>query len=195
MSYYVYIHTCPNNKRYVGITTKIPKYRWSRGSGYKPNKHFFNAILKYGWDNISHNIIEVDTKEEMFYLERYLMSYYQTNNPDYGYNRSVGGEFNGGFKHSEETKERMRESYKKSHNDDYKKHMSIVMTGKTHSEETKQKIHNSRKDKIKVVINDIEFDSISSAAKYFGLDKHCLTPCLKNNKNGFYKGYKIAYVK
>lgn len=194
MSYYVYIHTCPNGKRYIGITTKNPKYRWSKGNGYKPNKHFFNAILKYGWDNISHKIIEVDTKEEMFYLERYLISYYQTNNPDYGYNKSTGGEFNGGFKHSDETKERMRESYKKSHNDDYKKRMSVIMTGKTHTEETKQKIHNSRKDKIKVVINDIEFDSIASAAKHFGLNKHCLGPCLKKNKSGFYKGYKIAYV-
>lgn len=46
MSYYVYIHTCPNGKRYVGITTKNPKYRWSKGNGYKPNKHCLGPCLK-----------------------------------------------------------------------------------------------------------------------------------------------------
>ena len=43
----VYIHICPNGKRYVGITQKEdPKERWDSGWGYQNNVHFFNAIKK-----------------------------------------------------------------------------------------------------------------------------------------------------
>ena len=38
--FYVYIHTCPNGKKYVGLTTTDPKDRWRKGEGYKSNKHF-----------------------------------------------------------------------------------------------------------------------------------------------------------
>lgn len=90
--FYVYIHICPNNKRYVGITRQNPKKRWSNGNGYKKNAHFTRAIDKYGWDNISHQVIEVDTESEMFYLEKYLIAFYNSNNPEFGYNNSLGGE-------------------------------------------------------------------------------------------------------
>lgn len=92
MSYYVYIHTCPNGKRYIGTTCRAPKRRWQGGYGYKSNKHFYRAIQKYTWDNINHQVFEVDTKEEMLFLEKYFIAYYQTNNPDFGYNKSSGGE-------------------------------------------------------------------------------------------------------
>lgn len=44
----IYKHTTPSNKVYIGITsqTKINR-RWQNGYGYRSNKHFFNAILKY----------------------------------------------------------------------------------------------------------------------------------------------------
>ena len=90
--FYVYIHTCPNGKKYVGITTTDPKDRWRKGEGYKSNKHFYSAIQKYGWNNIEHQVFEVDTKVEMFFLEKYFIAYYQTNNPDFGYNKSIKGE-------------------------------------------------------------------------------------------------------
>ena len=57
MSFYVYIHTCPNNKRYIGVTKNLkPEYRWSNGEGYKSNKHFYRAIQKYGWKSIKHKV-------------------------------------------------------------------------------------------------------------------------------------------
>lgn len=51
---------------YVGITSKEDvKRRWLRGTGYKCNIHFTNAINKYGWDNIEHEILlDGLTKEE-----------------------------------------------------------------------------------------------------------------------------------
>ena len=92
--YYVYIHVCPNGKRYVGCTVKIkPEYRWGRnGNSYQYNKCFYFDILKYGWDNIEHEIFEVESEEEMYRKEIELISFYHTDDPRYGYNHSVGGE-------------------------------------------------------------------------------------------------------
>lgn len=54
--YYIYIHTCPDYITYVGISQN-PKQRWNNGDGYKENKKFYQAIKKYGWDNIKHEIV------------------------------------------------------------------------------------------------------------------------------------------
>lgn len=55
--YCVYKHTLPNNKVYIGITKQIPSLRWANGRGYKHSNYFYNAILKYGWLNIRHEIL------------------------------------------------------------------------------------------------------------------------------------------
>ena len=111
MNYFVYVHSCPNGKKYVGITRQIPKKRWNNGYGYVKNEHFSRAIKKYGWENIDHMIIEVDTENEMYYLERYLIAYYNSNNPDYGYNNSSGGESGSyGVVPSKETIEKRKET-------------------------------------------------------------------------------------
>ena len=85
----VYIHTTPDGKRYVGATHQNPEYRFNKGRGYK-YQFFYQAVLKFGWENISHQLYEVDTEEEMKYLEKYLISYYDTTNPEKGYNITKG---------------------------------------------------------------------------------------------------------
>lgn len=85
----VYIHTTPNGKRYVGATHQNPNKRFRNGRGYR-YQFFYQAVLKFGWENISHQLYEVDTEEELKYLERYLISYYDTTNPDKGYNIAKG---------------------------------------------------------------------------------------------------------
>lgn len=93
MMYYVYIHKLPNGKVYVGATFTKPNYRWSNGNGYKYNKEFYNDILKYGWNNIEHIIVcENLTREEAREKEKELISFFNANNPKYGYNKSKGGE-------------------------------------------------------------------------------------------------------
>ena len=109
MSSFVYIHSCPNGKKYVGITRQRPEKRWNNGCGYVKNEHFTRAIKKYGWENIDHMVIEVDTETEMYYLERYLIAYYNSNNPKYGYNNSRGGDSGGyGVVQSKETIEKRK---------------------------------------------------------------------------------------
>lgn len=90
--YKVYIHYFPNGKRYIGLTTQNLKKRWKGGSGYRTQPLVYRAILKYGWKNVVHQVFECETESEMKYLEKYLIAYYQTTNPKYGYNITEGGE-------------------------------------------------------------------------------------------------------
>lgn len=53
----VYKHTLPDGKVYIGITSLSPTERWDNGLGYKDQHRFFKHIVKYGWDNIKHEII------------------------------------------------------------------------------------------------------------------------------------------
>ena len=105
------MHITPNNKRYVGITKSNPKYRWKNGYGYASSPHFYNAILKYGWDNIEHIIIASDLSEEQACeLEKNLISEYDLTNPENGYNVCIGGEGTNGYRHTEESKQKLREA-------------------------------------------------------------------------------------
>lgn len=114
-NYTVYIHICPNNKVYVGITFREPEKRWKKGNGYKENKHFSRAIKKYGWENIKHEILFVNlSKEEAEVKEIELIKEYKANNGKYGYNIENGGFHNG--KTSEITKQKQSILRKGKHN-------------------------------------------------------------------------------
>ena len=54
--YKVYMHICPNDKKYIGITQQDVLKRWNYGNGYKGCVLFYKAIKKYGWKNIEHYI-------------------------------------------------------------------------------------------------------------------------------------------
>ena len=159
----VYIHTnLINNKKYIGQTkySHNPNRRWKSGSGYKSNPYFYNSILKYGWDNFSHEIIVTNlTQDEANEIEKQLINEMNTTNPEYGYNLTYGGESN---IPSEETKQKMRENhadYNGENNPFYGKHLTEEHNkklqdghrekcsgenhpfyGKKHSQETIEKI-------------------------------------------------------
>lgn len=92
-NWYVYIHIFPNNKKYIGITSQSLKNRWRDGKGYKEQPIIWNAIQKYGWDNIEHKILfENLSKEEAEKKEKELIKEFDTlfyNNK--GYNVQEGG--------------------------------------------------------------------------------------------------------
>lgn len=107
--YSVYKHTAPNGKIYIGITSKSPEERWK--AGYRSNKHFTYAINKYGWENIKHEVLFNNfTKEQAEQKEIELIALYNSTNPDKGYNIAKGGHSNSGYKHSVETKNKIRKS-------------------------------------------------------------------------------------
>ena len=115
--YTVYKHTAPNGKVYIGITRQKPEYRWNNGNNYKGSPHFYCAILKYGWENIKHEIVEDGlTKQQACDLEKELIEKYHATDQRYGYNISTGGESGAlGIHHSIETRLRMSESRKGHH--------------------------------------------------------------------------------
>lgn len=94
MKFYVYIHTTPDGKKYVGMTYQSPKIRWGNGDGYKSNDAFYRAIIQYGWDNIDHEIFfETEEYEMAKACEKIMISKYDTTNPSKGYNHSPGYDF------------------------------------------------------------------------------------------------------
>lgn len=154
--YYVYCHTTPSNRKYVGISSN-PQKRWNNGKGYIKNYLFRRAIEKYGWNNIEHKILfEVDSLGEAKSIEKRLISEWNLTNPLYGLNLSGGGDgllsettrslmsksrLNNkncvGNKLSQLTKEKISSSLK-----DYYKSHTNPMKGKKHSEEVKNILHN-----------------------------------------------------
>lgn len=88
--YYIYKHTFPNNKVYIGKTCCKPEYRWGiDGKRYWHNKKMYEDIQKFGWDNIKHEILyDRLTKEEASQLEYDLVE----QNKDNCYNKVLGGD-------------------------------------------------------------------------------------------------------
>lgn len=173
-SYKVYIHTFPNNKRYVGITSSSTLHRWGDcGQGYANQKLMWRAIQKYGWDNIQHIVIADNlTKKQACALEIQLIAFFQSNKSRYGYNVSDGGNIPAprseetqkriteklrGRKLSAETRQKMSESRKGELNPFYgKKHSEETIVklrashmGKSATESTRRKLSEQRKGKSK----------------------------------------------
>lgn len=154
-SYKVYIHEFPNGKVYVGLTGDSLTRRWRKnGNGYENQEVVRNAINKYGWDNIIHDVLAVDlTKEEADRMEQEWIKMYDSTNRKFGYNVENGGNSIG--KHSEETKRKIGESRRgKKHSEESKKKMSeakkgkpSVFKGKHHTNESRRKISEANSGK------------------------------------------------
>lgn len=160
MAYLVYKHTnLINGKIYIGITSKTPEERWKNGSGYMGNKHFYSAIQKYGWNNFEHEVLYRDlTDTEAYSLEKELIAKYNSNNSNFGYNYSSGGEFvHLGVKHSEETRRKMSEN---------------------HADMSGERNPNS----VKIICLDTKeiFNSIGEAGRIFGIHKCGIHNVLKH---------------
>ena len=91
--YTVYKHTAPNGKVYIGITGKKPSTRWANGNGYQLQPVFHRAIMKYGWDNIEHEILAEGLEQvEAERMEIELIEEYKSTDRRYGYNVLLGGD-------------------------------------------------------------------------------------------------------
>ena len=143
--YCVYCHYFPNGKVYVGITSKKPEERWLKdGSGYKGQQIVYNAIKKYGWDNIEHVIIARDVNyESAKHIEIDYIELYNSTDRKCGYNISPGGDLI-----SEESRKKISKSHIGLHpSQEARKKMTETQKGKKKSEEHKRKIGESNKGK------------------------------------------------
>ena len=171
MAFTVYMHVNKiNGKRYVGITkSEDPNKRWLNGKGYFRNKHFSDAINKYGWDNFDHIIIAHGlTKEEACLTEKYLIQAHDTQNKEKGYNITDGGEF---FHHSEESKRLMSEHRKgkglHSFSEEHRRNMRKHHAG------------GADKKSVMCVETGVVYESINDAARKTGINKKMISGCCR----------------
>lgn len=178
--YKVYVHTNKsNNKKYVGITSQSPNSRWRGGLGYnlgyRKKTYFYNSIVKYGWDNFEHDILFDNlSEEEAREKEVELIALWKTNDRNFGYNLTEGGEGTSGFtfysreerlRRSEFMKNRIvSEETRKKMSESKKGHLSWNK-GKKMSKEYREKVIETHWASKKVYCDGKIYRSITECAK------------------------------
>lgn len=173
MGYCVYKHTAPNGKVYIGVTGREPSERFMYGHGYRNNIIFWRAIQKYGWTNITHEILYDDLEKDVAYdLEKEMIRKYDSTNPAKGYNCSIGGKGGTlGVHLSKKTRKKMSKSH----------------TGKKMSEETKKKLSAQRMGE-----NNPNYGKVASdetKRKFRESIQRSLTPERRAKMSEFMKNY------
>ena len=120
MLYKVYLLTNTHNgKRYVGVTNNLDRrMRVHKHYATNPTKNapcvaLARATRKYGWGSFDLTILaETDDANTAWnILEPKYIIEYQTSNPEYGYNLTLGGQGIPGRKMSPISKQRMRDNH------------------------------------------------------------------------------------
>ena len=208
--YVVYLHTFPNNKHYVGITCVKPyTRRWRAGSGYLHQHKIYNAILKYGWENVKHKILYSNlTKKEANKKEIECIKFYDSIKN--GYNISIGGKGTNGIPCSEKTKRKIsiankgKKKSEKSRNilKKYIEEHGAWNKGKKLSEEHLKKITEERRKRCNKKVYALnpktleiikEYPSGAEAARCLNVSRSGITRCCKG-KRPTCAGYKWRYV-
>ena len=210
--YLVYMHTAPSGKVYIGITSRTAKKRWgSNGCNYTSTMVFYNAIKKYGWENIVHEVLAIGLNEtDAKQLEIDLIDKYQSRNPRYGYNRTFGGDGVRGYTPSEATIAKLREISRGNNNaaghkmPDWqlaRNYGNKYALGCTRSEETRAKMSANRKQKRAVTQIDINtgdevaiYESIKLASKIVNGNRENITACCRGRQHTAY-GYMWQYAR
>ena len=129
MSNLIYLHrNLINHKVYIGKTknTDNPNVRWSNGNGYK-HQPFYEDIIKYGWNNFEHIILEEDIPDNLIVQrENFWINYYNALNPNIGYNQC----YSGGTV-SEDTKNKMSQSWQNDLNRKETQRQRMIQLNKT----------------------------------------------------------------
>lgn len=125
-----------NGKHYVGQTQNFYNRMVQYNRGHT-NRHLTHAIDKYGIDNFEIEVIEyIDDIAKLDEREQYWIDYYQSYQNDKGYNICQYASTTRGFRHSDETKQRLSEIRKE--NPTIGKGEEHPMFGKHHTEEWKE---------------------------------------------------------
>lgn len=148
---YVYKWTNFHNaKSYIGSTYDLKK----RGHEHRHNSktrnfYFYNAVRKYGWSSFIFQVLEECTSENRNDRENYWIKYFQTLNPEFGYNLRLADN----SECSESTKQKMSvagrgkvrtEAQNKANRERQLGEKSWAF-GKSKSEETKERMRKSNK--------------------------------------------------
>lgn len=204
-NFFLYKHTSPSGKVYIGITNRDPHFRWGKdGCNYlaktKTDKYkhpkFANAILKYGWDNIKHEILyqNLDKNAACLLEQQYIREYKSKN---MCYNLTLGGEGMWGFEFSEESLEKMRISHLG------KKQSSSTITKRAEKCKGKKRTCEQKKKVSKPVVQYTisgekiaEYFGVREASRQTGINSSHIGDCCNEKPNrktagGFIWKWKI----
>ena len=155
-----------NGKCYIGQTTltlrgRINEHKKAAKVNKYPSIVFHKAIRKHGIENFKWEILcECDSKNILNIRETMkIIVEHSYISEGMGYNLTYGGEGTFGYKHTNDTKEKIRcrnkgkEAWNKGktniYSDETRKQMSISQGKRKHSSETKTKMSSQRKGKSK----------------------------------------------
>lgn len=148
----IYKITCNvNGKLYIGKAVNLQKrlnVHKNCKTSTREKFHFHNAIIKYGWDSFTVEILEIfdnfDKLKDNDYLlekESYYINLYESTNVNKGYNKCKFSKDTTGIPLSDEHKEKIRQSKLGKPISEYTKQRLIEShLGIPRSEETKEKI-------------------------------------------------------
>lgn len=193
-----------NNKTYIGSTVNLS----ARLYKYYSLKHLnerktpiHNALLKYGFENFTFEILEYCEKGfNPIIREQY---YFSKLKPEYNILEQAGSSL--GYKHSDETLEFFKNERKAS--EETRKNLSLAATGRILTEEDRKKISDARKGVvlsmetrskiaaaavslrgIAVLVKNIntneelEFVSLTTAAEYIDVSRPAVKKYVNTNK-------------
>lgn len=177
-----------NGKIYIGQTTKSLQRRWTKHciAAKTDNIPFHKALMKYGFENFTVEQIDVASNaDELNQKEIYWIKYFNSVIPN-GYNVCKGGKGVSGFKASNETIKKLRNSH----------------LGKRPSEETRRKMSEAAKGvnhwgtkKVICIETGECFDCIKFAADKYNISKSNIVQVCKGNREttgGFHWKYADA---
>lgn len=210
-NYIVYRHVNKiNNKQYIGITKNgLERRSGINGKGYGTKSYFACAIKHFGWDSFTHEILYSGlSKEEACQKEIELIAKFRTNEHDFGYNSTSGGEMftmtanarknmsksamgnkNGlGKPCSKEKAKKISDAQKgRKFTEEHKKKLSLAKQGSTHKSLdaigrqhiSNSTYHNSIKKPVYCIENNTVYESVQQCARELNLCATNLVKCLK----------------
>ncbi len=182
-----------NGKIYIGKSLRL-KYRWKQHlwklkNKTHANKHLQSAFNKYTNVNFWFEILEYCSEENLCEREMFYISKYQSDNPQFGYNKTKGGE---GLRATDEIKQKISNSLKgKPASEAKKENCRKAQTGLKRSNKHRENIGKALKHPIcqyDLQGNFIRiWDSIREAATELGFLESQIGRCVNGKRKTAYK--------
>lgn len=199
--YKLYMHiNKTNGKVYIGQTKQSYVLRWDNGKGYGHRSRFAKAIKKYGWNGFEHiSLIEGLSKSEADYFERFFIAFFDSQNPEFGYNLTAGGDENPMcypelvakkteslkqyYENNPESREKIRE-----HNNLLWSNPDSIFHSSEYRKKQRLGIQNKFGKKVRCIETGETYNCLADAARAIGVKSHTAITICCNNPNRTAKG-------